>query len=59
MGCTPFYLQYALEPVLPHASIVSSSTTALERDIAKNDRRTRVQNLDKYRTDVMLARHGP
>ena len=52
MGCTPFYLQYSVEPVLPHASIISSSTTALERDIAKEDRRARVQNLDKYRTDA-------
>jgi hypothetical protein len=52
MGCSPFYLQYGVEPVLPHASIVSSSTTALEREIAKEDRRMRVQNLDKYRTEA-------
>jgi transposase InsO family protein len=52
MGCSPFYLQYGVEPVLPHASIVSSSTTALERQIAKEDQRARVQNLDKYRTEA-------
>jgi hypothetical protein len=48
IGCSPFYLQYGVEPVLPHASIVSSSTTAPEREIAKEDR----QNLDKYRTEA-------
>ena len=32
-----FYLQYGVEPVLPHASIVSTSTTALEREIAKDE----------------------
>lgn len=52
MGCSPFYLQYGMEPVLPHASIVSSSTTALERQIAKEDRRASVQNLDKYRSEA-------
>jgi len=52
MECSPFYLQYSVEPVLPHASIVSSSTTALEREIAKEDRHTRIQYLDKYRTEA-------
>jgi len=51
-GYSPFYI---LEPVLLHASIVSrssSTTTTLEqRDIAENDQRTRVQNLDNYRTE--------
>jgi transposase InsO family protein len=50
MGCSPFYLQYGVEPVLPHSSIVSSPATALEREIAKQDRRNRVQDLDKHRT---------
>jgi transposase InsO family protein len=52
MGCSPFYLQYGIEPVLPHSSIVSSPTTTLEREVAKHDRRTRVQNLDKHRTEA-------
>src|SRR3979490_3076099 len=37
MGCSPFYLQYGIEPVLPHSSIISSPATALEREIAKQD----------------------
>jgi transposase InsO family protein len=52
MGCSPFYLQYGIEPVLPHSSIISSPATALEREIAKQDRRNRVQDLDKHRTEA-------
>jgi hypothetical protein len=51
-GCSPFYLQYGIEPVLPHVSIVTSPITMLEREIAKHDRRIKVQNLDKYRTEA-------
>ena len=52
MGCSPFYLQYGVEPVLPHSSIISSPATALEREVAKHDRRNRVQDLDKHRTEA-------
>ena len=52
VGCSPFYLQYGIEPVLPHASIVTSPITALEREITKQDRRTKVKDLDKYRTEA-------
>src|SRR5579859_323246 len=52
VGCSPFYLQYGVEPVLPHASIVTSPISALEREIAKQDRRTRVKDLNKYRTEA-------
>ena len=52
MGCSPFYLQYGVEPVLPHSSIISSPATALEREIAEQDRRNRVQDLDKHRTEA-------
>ena len=50
VGCSPFYPQYSVEPVLPHASIVTSLISALERGIAKQDCRTKVKDLDKYRT---------
>jgi hypothetical protein len=52
VGCSPFYLQYGVEPVLPHTSIVTAPSSQLEREIAKQDRRTRVQNLDKHRTEA-------
>jgi len=50
LGCTPFYLQYGKEPILPHESLVTSPVTRIEREIAKQDRRNKVQNLEKYRT---------
>ena len=52
LGCTPFFLQYGVEPVLPHLSIITSPVTRLEREIAKHDRRTKVQDLRKYRTEA-------
>ena len=52
VGCSPFYLQYGVEPVLPHASIVTSPISALQHEIAKQDRKTKVKDLDKYRTEA-------
>ena len=52
MGCSPFYLQYGVEPVLPHSSIISSPATALEREVAKHNRRNRVQDLNKHCTEA-------
>ena len=52
VGCSPFYLQYGVEPVLPHTSIVTAPSTQLEREIAKQDRRTKVKDLDKHRTEA-------
>ena len=52
LGCSPFYLQYGIEPILPHESMITSPVTLIEREIAKHDRRTKVQNLDKYRTEA-------
>lgn len=51
-GCTPFYLQYGIEPVLPHESLITAPITRIEREIAKQNRRDRVQNLEKYRTEA-------
>src|SRR5579859_4260644 len=50
--CSPFYLQYGIEPVLPHESLITSRVTMIEREIAKHDRHTKVQNLEKYRTEA-------
>src|SRR5579859_7287815 len=52
LGCSPFYLQYGIEPVLPHESLITSPVTMIEREIAKNDRRTKVHDLEKYRTEA-------
>src|SRR5437763_3407981 len=51
VGCSPFYLQYGVEPDLPHTSIVTAQSTQLEREIAKQDRRTKVKDLNKHRTE--------
>src|SRR5579859_432401 len=51
-GCSPFYLQYGIEPRLPITSRLTSPATSLEIAPAKYDRRTYVQNLSKYRTDT-------
>ena len=51
-GCSPFYLQYGIEPILPHESLITSPVNMIEREIAKHDRRTKVQNLEKYRTEA-------
>src|SRR5438477_11261865 len=42
----------AIEPVLPHTSIVTAPSTQLEREIAKQDHRTKVKDLDKRRTEA-------
>ena len=52
LGCTPFYLQYGIEPTLPHESLVTSPISRIEREIAKQDRRRKIQNLEKYRTEA-------
>ena len=38
--------------ILPHASIVTAPSSQLEREIAKQDRRTKVKDLDKHRTEA-------
>src|SRR5438045_8685705 len=45
-------MQYSVEPVLPHTSIVTAPSTQLEHQIAKQDRRTKVKDLDKHRTEA-------
>jgi len=53
LGCTPFYLQYGVEPILPSQhSLTSKPLTNVERMQSKQDRQQRVQNLNKYRTDA-------
>ena len=45
-------MQYGVEPILPHTSIVTAPSTQQEREIAKQDRRTKVKDLDKHRTEA-------
>ena len=51
LGCTPFYLQYGMESVLSHESLVTSPISRIECEIAKQGQR-KIQNLEKYRTEA-------
>src|SRR5207237_7970352 len=48
--CTVFSLLSFF--ILPHASIVTAPSSQLEREIAKQDRRTKVKDLDEHRTEA-------
>ena len=53
LGCTPFYLQYGIEPKLPSQhSLTSKPLTDVERAKTKENCQQRVKDLGKYRTDA-------
>jgi transposase InsO family protein/uncharacterized protein (UPF0335 family) len=54
IGCSPFYLQYGIEPVLPSTSetLLEVPLTNVEQETAKLARQEYVQDLRKYRTEA-------
>ena len=54
LGCSPFFLQYGVEPVLPSSATIRQEAplTNVELENARVTRKTYVQNLQKYRTDA-------
>lgn len=54
LGCSPFYLQYGVDPVLPSSATIQQEVplSNVELEEARLARKTYVQNLQKYRTDA-------
>ena len=54
LGCSPFFLQYGVDPVLPSSATIQQEAplSNVELEDACVARKTYVQNLQKYRTDA-------
>ena len=53
LGCSPFYLQHGVEPILPSTSTYHEKPLSnVERLETQEERRQHVQDLRKYRTDA-------
>src|SRR5213078_456949 len=54
IGCSPFFLQYGVEPILPSTAdtVLEVPLSRVEKETARLARQEYVQDLQKYRTDA-------
>lgn len=60
LGCSPFFLQYGVDPVLPSSATIQQEAplSDVELEEARTARKTYVQDLQKYRTGAVDKYHA-